>query len=984
MQTSSFDSFRAVAPSLIPKIVLIGEFGELLAKRIGEFVENFKIGEPGAIAGRYIYDAVLALLFAANELDNPRREEWTRILARYEFERRIDGNNEAMLLEPPLLRSCIDHDEFLKMVRGFGAGLGQLDKESTPSHLHLLETVERIFPGEGQELLQPELVSDSMSDSDVLAWSTQLFHKVEANLDEAGWMTISALLRGLQRRRPTILEPAIRDMWSEAAKRLDPARRIRFARGAIEFLNLARRFGYAREIAQDAEALLGDAKELSPFDRSTFLNEIGNCLRYKGEFAEALQRYEAAEAELGADDGRNKRVVMRNRAIVLRSMQRYSEAREVFAQLRSETWDLERLQSVISEALCLMEMGERKVVLALLDEHAHLADGLGGQRREWREFTSLRMQLMDMDHQREKAEQLASQLLEASKNADDPFNVAVATCVLLDSVTQETSEEERSARTDQAIATLRQAVTHARHVQGSPDVLLGLTERLNNTLIRLGKLEEAEQVVREAIDAIDPQKAPRGWLLCLFALRHALRRNDIRSAVGDALVALTWLDESLVQAAATSDVIALLAPYADEVAEVVELIIIATVEARPAMQEIARAAADLIAAPLLTARVRARLGVGPPTRDLQAQLTQLNNFQRETPVVCIQTVKLSHGIGLLISSSAQSDSLQSVLRILEIDADEVDATLRRLDFHLRHISPTARSLSLDDVRGWSEFVEAFRASTSELTSDMPLCIVPGPLSSLPFSLVFGSERPACFAPSLGLLLALRERRRCLPGGLAWRPQNMFDFAVWRMGDKPAVAQALRMAASQGMIAARNHGLFHNAKIGTEADGPALLAGLSRADLTRLACHGRILPNQDAVDILVAADGLLPPAAAAALESSGTKAHVLGWQRLADLESASPIVIASACDSGAAILHAGGERLGLERPLFGAGTIAFVAPQWPVPAVATQRFFSIFLDQYLDDPTRPLATILVDTKKRAIAAGLPPLAVEAPAVFGDGL
>ena len=134
------------------------------------------------------------------------------------------------------------------------------------------------------------------------------------------------------------------------------------------------------------------------------------------------------------------------------------------------------------------------------------------------------------------------------------------------------------------------------------------------------------------------------------------------------------------------------------------------------------------------------------------------------------------------------------------------------------------------------------------------------------------------------MLALRKRRRSMKGSSAWRPQRTFEFAVWRLGDKIAVRDALQSAVIQGEAIARKHGLAFDANTGTDADGPALLAGLSHADLTCIACHGRILPNQDAVDLMVASGGLLPPAAATALESSDAKGHVLGWRQLADLQT----------------------------------------------------------------------------------------------------
>ena len=983
MQARSFDAFREVAPSLVPKIVLIGQIGDDLAKLIGDLVEKFEIGTPGAIAGRYVYDALLALLFAAHGLENPRRKDWTRILARYEFERRLDGNDEAMLLDPEVLCSCIDQDEFFKMMRGFGARLGPLNAESQKDHLHLLDAVGRIFPEEIDQFFQPELVHDpARDDAEALERSIGTFQNMAADpREDISQMMIAALLRGLQRRRPGIMEPAIRAMWSDAAARLSPERRIKFARRAIEALNLSHRFNCARDIAAEAEGLLPSADELDPFERSTLLNEVGNCLRYAGSFPAALQRYEAAEAALGEESGRNKRVITRNRAIVLRSMQRYADARDIFRKLQSETRDIERLQNVVSEGACLLAMGEEQATLTLLDEHAGLAEGHALSHPAVLEYTSLRAQLLLQDRP-DEADALATLLLDAAPGSD-PAVAAVAARVKLAAAARGGNHANQKARTDEAIATLHRALEQARQAKGLPDLLIGLTEELNLTLTRLDRREEAERVVREALEQVDPETAPRGWLLCLYAFRHAVHRVDSAAASKDALAGLRWIDRSLGKGAATSDAIAFLAPHADQIAELTNFIIRSGIRAGAELQQMARTAADLIAAPILTARVRGRAGLPSAMTDPTAELTRTNELGRETPAAFIQAVKLSDEIGLLTSAPVR-DRLDSRLHVLEIDPGEIDATLRRLDFYLRHASPNAHSLNLEQLRGWPELAHALDAAVSDVPLDVPLCIIPGPLSSLPFSLVFGSKRPVSFAPSLGSMLALRKRRRSMKGSLAWRPQRTFEFAVWRLGDKIAVRDALQSAVIQGEAIARKHGLAFDANTGTDADGPALLAGLSHADLTRIACHGRILPNQDAVDLMVASGGLLPPAAATALESSDAKGHVLGWRQLADLHDASPIVMSSACDSGAAVLHAGGERLGLERPLFAAGTIAFVAPQWPVPATSIQRVMLTILETYLAEPTRSLAAILTESRNQAIAAGLPPLAACAPAVFGDGL
>jgi tetratricopeptide (TPR) repeat protein len=989
MEARSFAAFLEAAPRLLPKIVLIGDVAPPLAERIGEFSGKFKLGEKGAILGRYVYDAVLAVLFAAHDLANPRRKEWTRILVLYEYARRLDGNDESLLLDPELLSRSIDREEFLRSVRAIGADLGSLDQETTERHLHLLETVGRILPDEVEQVFQPELaVGGELPASEAVKQTVAMFEEVLAKFPkENSDMLVAALMRGLQRRHPKIVVEAIRAMWAHAVQHLTPVRRIEFARRAIEVLNLGHHFRQARDLATEAEALMAGVPDLSSFQRSTFLNEVGNCLRYAGEFDAALQRYEAAEAALGGDGGRNKRVVIRNRAIVLRSQQRYFEARKIFAQLRAETHDLELLQNVVSESVTLMDMGERDAAFMLVEEHAGLASGHGMGAPPAREYAALRAQLLSWKGRHREAAELATLLLEASVRFADPLYAAVAARLTFDPTAPDVTKAERNRRVNDALALVQEGLDRAREAEGMPDALLGLTEELNLMLNSLGRDAEAEKLVREATEQFDPEIAPRGWLLCLYAMQHAVRRRDYPTAIGDMVTALTWIELGLARTAATADAIAFLAPHSKKVEELAEAVHRFKIEDNPELQRVARIAADLTAAPVLTARVRGSLGLSSPSLvEPDEELATIATFCRETPAVFVQTVKLAGDIGLLVTVARQGGGVESTLRrlSLDFDLDEIQATLRRLDFRLRSASPTAPSLALENVRGWPQLTRALCEAISDLPSVAPLCVVPGPLSSQAFSLTFGAERPLCFAPSLGLLLALRERRRRLPAGLGWRPRDMFDFAVWRLGDKPTVVQALQMAVSEGAVVARDQGLAHEARSGTQGDSAALLSGLMRADFTRVACHGRILPNEDALDLVVAADGLLPPASAAGLAGHEATGHILGWQRLSELANASPVVFSSACDSGAAILHVGGERLGLERPLFAAGTITYVAPQWPVPVVAIQQFFSMMLGEYLKDPTRSVADILRDTRVKATAAGLSPLAVSAPAVFGDGL
>ena len=112
-------------------------------------------------------------------------------------------------------------------------------------------------------------------------------------------------------------------------------------------------------------------------------------------------------------------------------------------------------------------------------------------------------------------------------------------------------------------------------------------------------------------------------------------------------------------------------------------------------------------------------------------------------------------------------------------------------------------------------------------------------------------------------------------------------------------------------------------------------------------------------------------------------HLLSWRELAGLTDISPIVLSGACSSGEALLRDGGERLGLERPLFMAGAVAFVAPQWPVSMDEIQRLNVLIAEAYIADPAKPLAIVLWEQINEA-GRRLSPLTRMAIGLFGDWL
>lgn len=153
--------------------------------------------------------------------------------------------------------------------------------------------------------------------------------------------------------------------------------------------------------------------------------------------------------------------------------------------------------------------------------------------------------------------------------------------------------------------------------------------------------------------------------------------------------------------------------------------------------------------------------------------------------------------------------------------------------------------------------------------------------------------------------------------------------------------------------------------------PALLSRKGRADDLRF-------------ELLVAADGQLPPNDPIALDSEQGHRFLVDWQVISELRKCAPIVFSAACDSGMAISVRGGERIGLERALFQAGTLAYVAPQWPVPVAQIQPLINGIITTYLTNPTQTLAEVVFKEVNAAVAEGMPDWVARSVAVYGDWL
>jgi hypothetical protein len=140
----SFAPFQTAAPGLLPHRAMEEPIAEAIAAAFSNFMRP--LGKPGTTALNYVFDGLFAILCDVTASSNPRRISWTRILLRYEFERRVDGTGESLLLDPGFVRRSIDEAAFWR-----GVGILATMKPSShadPSHWRemLIDTVMRIFP----------------------------------------------------------------------------------------------------------------------------------------------------------------------------------------------------------------------------------------------------------------------------------------------------------------------------------------------------------------------------------------------------------------------------------------------------------------------------------------------------------------------------------------------------------------------------------------------------------------------------------------------------------------------------------------------------------------------------------------------------------------------------------------------------------------------------------------------------------------------
>ena len=332
------------------------------------------------------------------------------------------------------------------------------------------------------------------------------------------------------------------------------------------------------------------------------------------------------------------------------------------------------------------------------------------------------------------------------------------------------------------------------------------------------------------------------------------------------------------------------------------------------------------------------------------------------------------------------DDFSIVLLHWEEPLDEVVALADEAWNQLARTSPATRVNPLEGIGAWQGFAGRLRESVARVVPvGSHLVIIPGALSVAPLQDVFARQYSISYAPSLRAAAALHRRRLGMNGGgPQWRPRGIHDFVIWKADESPSNIALFKGAAEGLREAVQAMGCAYAASIGTDATRASLREALAGSEALRLSCHGRADPRSLRFDLLVAADGFLPPGHPTVLAEQLGERFLVGWQELSTLEKAPPVVFSAACGSGLASTVAGGERVGLERSLLRAGTLAYVAPQWPVPIADIQPMMNKIIFAYLANPRLDLSRVVSKVAADSIAEGMSERVALSVAVHGDWL
>jgi tetratricopeptide (TPR) repeat protein len=946
----------------------------------------------------YAYHAVLAAICDLAKRENPRQPHWAGWYTAFELKRRISSDQssfQGLVVTPAFARRTITPEQFWdQLAPRIQAAMQQSDEA-------MLGILFDFAKDLGLEDL-PRWVSngivpilDELPEEQIQSALDEVFLPLVLQSPEA-FGAARSLLRSLAKRNLSLFMAFGQKLRASMLAHGQVDQSTWVTCYMSEILNELLLHRLAMQALDTWIAELKKAQSWPPASTETYvalLNEEANGLRHIGDPQEALARYDLCRQLLPDDlNVSDVRTNERNRAIVLRETGRVRESLSVLSRLLPHARGAERGLIFSSLATCLGVLGQLHQAEQTLQRA--LADLPKGRMVDSIRL-SLLMNLAPLARQQDNFELAGAAALEAAKIARRQHNLWLELLAIgLASSSAEQLEREGGhhfERIDTALKIVRTVSRMPEAFLPPPRYDIPLRGFLAELHEAKGEVAEAERVLEQALARHSESGSDQLWELWAALARYAQMQGKSELARSRLLEARRAVMSLVTQVEAEGDPFALMVEKDLLQYMMAEEFLTAYRESKISAADL-RLVADFQASvvlsrhlsPLAKAGEDAEMSVSSaPDYDEQhlgqlvAQLTSSGE-----KIGIVQAFEATSGLYLLLTAIAP-DRVTSTLLPLRFEGNVITQLIRQTSFRLDQCRPAQRNDPLEQVPGWHEFVAALRSELSVYVSPgTHLCIIPGPLSGLPLQMALGQDYPLSYAPSLAIAQLLHTRRLQMEGGARWRSGTVSDFVVWRVGERPGVIEHFQSASAALEEKLLTLGVQYARTAGVGGTRSALFEVLQTSECVRLSCHGRARAGDLRFELLVAAEGQLPPRDDTALDSERGQGFLVDWQAISELHTCAPVVFSAACASGMAVSVRGRERIGLERPLFRAGTLSYVAPQWPVPVAQIQSLINRIMARYLADLSRPIAWVVFEEVNAAVAEGVPEWVARAVAVHGD--
>lgn len=985
---------------------------EELVQEMARVVEK-AVKDPAVTARQqYPLEVVLAWTAWRGEVTNPRARNWAAYFA---------GLTCAAALNPSAdsIKQLLVTDEFAKKTISFQDLWDEFairGNEVKPEEMKVLaETLSRLgFASEAHDVafdLMGFNIPSSVS-SEELGNLKEMFTSQLSEDSDVSKAAFSILLKN--------------DRWAEANEVLEASvaahqRAGRFTEATyivcrfVECANSQTAHDVALQEVLTWEATLEKNQgwnRISLHQQLDFLNEVGNCFRYKGQFLEALRKYrealqlcppvesteEANETGEPADKfASNRRVLWRNIAIIYRYQGRLADGNRLLHLVANNAESpLERAQALHSIGVNYLMAGDRESAIRSFQSVLRSIESKRPQAYAKQRFTTLLTlgsSLLGMQN-KSAAFAVLSRALHVANDILHDVGWATVTAGIIAS--QNMGDEMPNYRefVEKTYSMLWGMLKEPDKI--SLDQRTGILLGLAGCALDLDDYNGLS-VLQSHIEAL-PEGVLYGqrWKIYSYLAVSANKQNkfddaklNLQRAWSELIKTRSQHDLGFDQSGLMLDAEALQANTAEFFLSAfqrgqveADYLVLASEFQTGVLQNMAY----LDSGPSKLLFEQRSASADWVSEDLQ----YLQATGGEQALAVVQILRVS-GFDRILVSIHDKGVKQCHLLKTHLTRERVRATADEFRFKVGIFNPAEDTNLFSELSLWSDLTGEFASEIRELVRPgSHLCIIPSyTFSRLPIHLAVSGndDRPLLmdytfsYSPSLFITARLRERGLRRSSANQGRLRKLSDFTVWQIGDRKSVIDLFQHESDKFLALGERHGCEVRSVRGTEATAKAFSDLLSWSDCFRISCHGIADPIDGKHRFLVS-DGMnLPPTDLRALESETSEPLFLDWDEI-DSPASPPVVLSCACSSGAVSIGRGAERIGFERVLFRLGTNAFIAPLWDVPVADIQPMLNRTLDIYLEKQEFSIAQALSQAQHEALDSGRPLHIVGSAVVHGD--